>query len=172
MVEKKQIVLDLMLKYNGPLSVEDFYKEVAKWMDEKGMQKEIKRKSEEVTSKGRGIEWVIEAWKNPTHELKQMVRMRTLFKDVKEERVKRKGRNIRINSGNVLINIDGWIESELAERWTIQPFYTLLRTFIDKYFWGIGQTETERHEGPVIDYCYDLHKRLKAFFELYKMKVK
>ena len=58
MVEKKQIVFDLRLSYNGPLSIEEFYKEVEKWMEEKGLQKDIKRKSEDVVSKGKKIEGV------------------------------------------------------------------------------------------------------------------
>ena len=48
-MEKKHIVFDLRLSYNGPLSVEEFYGEVEKWMEEKGLQKEIKRKSEDIT---------------------------------------------------------------------------------------------------------------------------
>jgi len=171
MTEKKQVVFDLMLKYNGPLSVVEFYAEVEKWMREKGMYKEIKRKSEDVTSKGKEIEWIVEIWKSPIEEIKQLIRMRTVFNDVKEVKIKRKGKNMTINNGDVLINIDGWIESELTSRWPRKPIITFLRTLYDKFIWGIGMTDTEKHEAPVYEYCYDLHKRLKAFFELYKMKV-
>jgi len=52
-MEKKQVVYELRLSYNGPVSIEEFYGEVEKWMDEKGMQKDIKRKSEEVKPKGK-----------------------------------------------------------------------------------------------------------------------
>ena len=53
MVEKKHIVFDLRLSYNGPLSIEEFYAEVEKWMEEKGLQKDLKKKSEEVDPKGK-----------------------------------------------------------------------------------------------------------------------
>ena len=53
MVEKKHIVFDLNLKYNGPLSIEEFYAEVEKWIDERGLSKDLKRKSENITSKGK-----------------------------------------------------------------------------------------------------------------------
>jgi len=172
MVEKKQLVFDLMLKYNGPLSIEEFYKEVEKWIEEKGLHKELKRKSEEVTSKGKKIEWSIECWKNPVRAVKHMIQLRVLFDDVKDVKLKRKGHNIRINKANVFIVIDGWLETSLTSRWTqVNPLYAFLRTLYDKYIWMIGSTVTEKHEGPVQEDCYDLHKRLKAFLELYKMKV-
>jgi hypothetical protein len=171
MVEKKHIVVGLRLSYNGPLSIEEFYAEVEKWMEENGMQKDLKRKSEDVRSKSKKVEWIIEAWKEATHLVKQEVRLRALFNEVKEIKLKRKGRTIKINQADVLIVIDGFVETKLAHQWTMNPLYTFIRTIFDKYIWNIGMTETERHEGPVNDYCYDLHKRLKAFFNLYKMKV-
>ncbi|MFH0867782.1 MAG: hypothetical protein V1831_00560 [Candidatus Woesearchaeota archaeon] len=171
MVEKKQIVYDLRLSYNGPLSIEEFYAEVERWMGEKGMQKDIKRKSEDVTSKGKKIEWIIEAWKSPVRAAKEVVRMRALFNNIKELKIKKKKRTLKINQADVLIVIDGFLETSLTARWTQKPIYSFFRTLYDKYIWMIGSTITEHHEGPVTEDCYDLHKRLKAFFSLYKMKV-
>ncbi len=170
-MEKKHVLRDLRYEYSGPLSVEDFYRELEKWMGENGMQKEIKRKSEDVTSKGKKIEWVIEAWREATHLVKHVVRLRVLFDNVKEFNVKRKNRVIRANQADVLIEIDGFVETKLVYQWTTNPLYSFFRTLYDKYIWNIGMTESERNEGPVRNYCYDLHKRLKAFLGLYKMKV-
>ena len=169
MVEKKQIVYELMLKYSGPLSVEDFYGEVDKWAGEKGLEKELKRKSEEVKSKGKRIEYVVELWKSPVRAVKHMIRLRVLFDNVREIKKKSNNREAKFNEANVFINIDGWLETSLKSRWTqTNPIYTLFRTLYDKYIWGIGQNIGERYEGGVQADCYDLHKRLKSFFELYK----
>ncbi|MAH01947.1 hypothetical protein CMO87_01815 [Candidatus Woesearchaeota archaeon] len=171
MVEKKQIVFDLRLSYNGPLSIEEFYKEVEKWMEEKGLQKDIKRKSEDVVSKGKKIEWIIEAWKNPVRAVKHVVRLRAMFNNVKEIKLKRKGHTVKINQADALLVIDGFLETSMTSRWTQKPLYSFFRTLYDKYIWLIGSTITEANEDPVTEDCYDLHKRLKAFFSLYKMKV-
>ena len=170
MVEKKQVVFDLRLSYNGPLSIEEYYAEEEKWMQEKGLQKDLKRKSEDVMSEGKKIEWVIEAWRSPVRAVKQVVRLRTLFDNVKEVKIKKKGKSLKINQADVLVVIDGFIETSLTSRWTQKPAYQFFRTLFDKYIWNIG-TIAESHEGPVNQDCYDLHKRLKAFFNLYKMKV-
>ncbi len=168
MVEKKQIIWDLRLSYNGPLSIEEFYAEVEKWMAEKGLQKEIKRKSEDVGKKGKKIEWVIEAWKSITHLVKHIVRLRALFNNIKEIKIKRKGRTIKINQADVLIVIDGFIETEFSHQWTMQPWFYFLRAIYDKYIWKIW---SEKYDDLVTEECYDLHKRLKAFFSLSKMRV-
>lgn len=167
MVEKKHIVFDLRVNYNGPLSIETFYEEVEKWMKEKGLQKELKRKSEDVSSKGKKLEWIIEAWKSLTHEHKHVVRLRALFDNVKEIKLKRKGHTVRINQADVLIVIDGFLETHLSHRWTNKPLFEFLSRLYDKYIWIV----LEKYDAPISEDCYDLHKRLKAFFSLSKMKV-
>lgn len=167
MVEKKQIVFDLRATYNGPLSIENFYEEVEKWMEEKGLQKELKRKSEDVTTKGKKLEWIIEAWKKLTDSHKHVVRLRVLFNNVKEIKLKRKGHTVKINHADVLIVIDGFLETSLTARWTQKPLFAFLSRLYDKYIWMV----LEKYDAPIDEDCYDLHKRLKAFFELYKMKV-
>ena len=168
MVEKKHIVTELKLSYNGPLSIEEFYREVENWMSEKGMQKDLKRKSEDVTSKGKKIEWIAEAWKEITPFVKHVVRVRVLFNDVKEVRIKRKGHSVRVNQADVLIVIDGILETKLSKQWHQKPSFFFLRALYDKYIWKIW---SERHDDAVVEDSYDLHKRLKAFLNLSKMKV-
>ena len=167
MVKKKQIVFDLRATYNGPLSIENFYEEVEKWMEEKGLQKELKRKSEDVTPKGKRLEWIIEAWKKLTDSHKHVVRLRVLFDNVKELKIKRRGHTVKINQADVLIVIDGFLETSLTARWTQKPLFEFLSRLYDKYIWKV----LEKYDAPINEDCYDLHKRLKAFFSLSKMKV-
>ena len=172
MVEKKHIVFDLRLSYNGPLSIEEFYAEVEKWMEEKGLQKDLKKKSEDVDPKGKKIERIIEAFKDLNSEVKHLVRLRALFNNVKEVKIKKKHHTVKINQADVLIVIDGFIETSITSRWTQAPLFQFLRTLFDKYIWNVGHSGAEMHESIVYENCYDLHKRIKAFFDLSKMKGK
>jgi len=168
MVQKKNIIKDLMLKYTGPFSIDDFYKELENWMREKGLSRELKRKLEDVSQKGKRLEYVAEMWKSIDDSRKHMVKIRALFDNVKELKMKKNKRNIRINQADVLITIDGWLETDLAGRWTQFPFFAFLSRVFDKYIWKILET----NDAPIEQDCYGLHKRLKAFFELNKMKLK
>ncbi len=171
MSEKKHIIKDLRLTYSGPLSVEEFYAEIHKWMNEWDLNEDLKRKSEEVMHKGKKVEWITEGWKEVVHDVRHVVRLRALFDNVTDSIIKKRGKKIRISQAEVMIEIDGFVETHLEYHWSQKPSYQFLRTLFDKYIWPIGMTETERNEGPVRDECYDLHSRIKAFFNLYKMKV-
>lgn len=168
MVEKKIVVYDLRLSYNGPLSMEAFYKEVEDWMKEKGMQKDLKKKMEHVTPKGKEIEWVVECWKDLAHFAKDIVRLRAMFHNVKEVDVLKDGRKMRINQADVLLIFDGILETELAHKWEQKPLFYFFRALFDKY---IYKFYTERFFDVVYVDTHDLHKRLKAFLSLYKQKV-
>jgi len=168
MVEKKIVVYDLRLSYNGPLSIKAFYKEVEDWIKEKGMEKELKNKMEHVTPKGKEIEWVVECWKNVAAYAKDVVRLRALFHNVKEVDILKEGKKKKINQANVLLIFDGILETELSERWEQKPMFYFIRALFDKY---IYKFHTERYFDVVYADTHDLHKRLKAFFSLYKYKV-
>lgn len=168
MVEKKHITVDLMLKHNGAFSIEDFYDEVEKWIRDKGMTKELKRKSEDIGKKGKKIEWYIEAWKSITDSAKEVVQLRVLFDNVTEIKIKRKDKVIKTNNSQTFIWINGWLEESLSGVWTGKPLFDFVRNLYDKYIWPVVGT----HDGHVSDKCYDLHKRLKSFFEIQKIKLK
>ena len=127
-MEKKHIVNELTLSYDGPVSVEDYYKEVDNWMEEKGLQKEIKRKEEHVSSKGKKIEWLVEGWKEETHLVKSTVVIRTLLDDVREIRIKRKGKYIKTNQVDALIQIDGFMETKLSKKNVLQGLQQIINS--------------------------------------------
>lgn len=168
-MEKKTVVYDLRLSYTGPLSLEEFYSEVEDWIKEKGMQRDLKKKMEHITPKGKEIEWTIEAWKDVSQFARDVVRLRALFHNVKEIDIKRKGHNIRLNQVEALFIFDGFLEQDTEHRWEQTPWFFFLRAMFDKYiykFWS------ERFFDDVYADTHDLQKRIKAFLSLYKYKVK
>lgn len=168
MVEKKFVVYDLRISYNGPVRIEDFYKEVEDWMRQKGLSKELKKKSENVTSKGKKLEWTIECWKDLTTYTKEVVRLRSFFNNVREIEVRRSGKRVKTQQADVLIQIDGILETELSQRWEQTPLYYFVKMLVDKYVWPFYSGRYDSF--PAAD-AHDLHKRLQAFFNLQKMQV-
>ena len=168
MVEKKFVVYELRISYNGPIKITDFYKEVEDWIKQRGMEKELKKKMEHLTPKGKKLEWTIEIWKNINTFTKGVVRLRSIFNNVKEIKIKRKGKTIKIQQADILIQIDGILETDLSQRWEQTPLFYFLRALIDKYIWKFY---TERYDGIVSGDAHDLHKTLQAFFNLQKIKV-
>src|SRR3989344_4701847 len=164
MVEKKQVLYDLRTTYNGPFVVEDFYAEIDNWIREKGFEKEPKKKMEQVTKDGKKIELVIEAHRSLDDLHHSVVVLRALLDNVKEITIKKDGKKIRINNGDVFINIDGFIQAHvLGSFYQNKPIYYFMRSLIDKFvynFWSF------KHDGIVSGDCHDLFKRIRSFFQL------
>ncbi len=167
MTEKKQIVHGLRLHYSGPFSVEEFYAEVEDWMEKKHLHKEIKRKSEHIVKNSKKGDWMIEAWKSFDHFEKEMIQIHATMHDLKERSVIRNKKTVKFQYAEVYIEINGYIESEYTYQWTQAPIYYFVKSLYDKYIWPI----LDKYDGAVYGDCYDLHKRLKAYFELYRMRV-
>ncbi len=168
MVEKKQVLYDLRTTYNGPFVVEEFYAEVENWIKERGFEKNPKKKMEHVTKSGKKIEWLVEAHRRLDELHHSVVVMRALLDNVKEVTLKKKGRRIRINNGDVFVNIDGFVESHIhGSFYQVKPVYYFIRAVIDKFiynFWSF------RYDGTVAADGQDLFKRIRAFFNLQKYK--
>lgn len=168
MVEKKQVLYDLRAAYSGPFVVEDFYAEVDSWIKEKGFEKEHKKKLEHVTKNGKKIEWVVEAHHHIDDMHHGIVVLRALIDNLKEVVVKKDGKKIRINNGEVYINIDAFIQGHVhGSFWQVKPIYYFIRTLVDKYIYNFWSW---KYDGAVNSDGRDLFKRVQSFFNLQKMK--
>ena len=168
MVEKKQVLYDLRITYNGPIILEDFFRDIDNWIREKGFEKEHKKKMEHVTKNGKRIEWVIEAHHKIDDLHNGIVILRALFDNIQETVIKRDGKKLRINNGDVFIDINGFIQSHVhGSFFQVKPIYYFTRALIDKFvyrFWS------EKLDGAVAADCHDLFKRIKTFFNLQKYR--
>ena len=168
MSEKKQVLYDLRTAYNGPFVVEDFYAEVDNWIKEKGYEKEQKRKMENVTKNGKKIQWVIEDVSHIDDLHHGVVVLRAYLDNVKEIVVKKDGKKIKINNGDVLIDISAFLESHLhGSFYQVKPMYYFIRALIDKYIYNFW---SDKYDGRVEKDGRDLFKRAQSFFNLQKYK--
>ena len=168
MPEQKQVLYDLRTSYNGPFSVGEFYAEVDNWIKEKGFEKEPKKKLENITKNGRKIQYIIEAQSHLDELHHGVVVLRVLMDNVKEITVKRNGRKYAVNSGDVFVVIEGFIQSHVhSSFYQVKPVYYFIRALIDRYiynFWSFKYDNVVNSDGR------DLLKRITSFFNMQKYK--
>ena len=168
MVEKKQVLYDLTSAYSGPFIVEEFYAEINRWIDENGFEKEPKKISEQVAKDGKKIELVIEANKKLDELHYGVVVFRAMINNLKDTAIKRDGKKIRINHGEVFISVDAFVQSYVHSGiWQAKPVYIFIRALIDKYIYSFW---TDKHDGTVNSAGKDLFRRIKSFFEMQRQK--
>lgn len=96
-----------------------------------------------------------------------IIALRALFDNVKEIVIKKDGKKIRINYGDVLVNIDGWRYAMVHMGfWGMKPIYYFIMALIDKYIYHF----LNKHDSMIVDDCHDLFKRIRAFFGLERYK--
>ncbi|MBW2974457.1 hypothetical protein KY366_01950 [Candidatus Woesearchaeota archaeon] len=166
MVEKKFVVDGLKLSYSGPFDVVEFYKKVEEWIAEKGKEKDVKKKVEHVEAKGKNIEWFVEIWEDLAEYARPIVRLRALFSDVKEVKVKRGKSKKRLNKGNALIILDGILETDMGGKWQQKALFHFMRALVDKY---IYRYHFNKYDDQLAKEVYELHDVLKDFFDGYKI---
>ncbi|MBI2101151.1 hypothetical protein HYT53_00930 [Candidatus Woesearchaeota archaeon] len=168
MVEKKQVLYDLRTAYSGPFIVEDFYAEIDSWIRENGFEKEPKKKMEHVTKNGKKIELVVEAHRHLDDLHHSIIVLRALLDNVKEATIKKNGKKIMINRGDVFVNIDGWMQSHIhGSFYQVKPVYYFIRAVIDKFIYNFW---SDKYDGTVVSEGNELFKRIRAFFQLQKYK--
>ena len=166
MTEKKFVIDGMKLSYNGPFDIVEFYKRVEDWISAKGKEKEIKKKVEHVEAKGKKIEWFLEIWEDVAEYVRPIVRMRALFTDVKEVKIKRGTSKKRLNKGSALIILDGILETDIAGKWSQKPVFYFLRSILDKFIW---KHHMNKFEDKLAKDVYDLRDNLEEFFNSYKI---
>ena len=168
MTEKKYALYDLRVNYNGPVNIEDFFAEVDKWIESNDYRRENKKHLERVTKEGKQIEWVIEAHRALSDIVTSVLKLRVLFKNVKEIVVKKHGKRLRTNHVDVLISVDAIIESHFSETWWHgKVVFQVIRTLLDKF---VYQFWTFKYDGIVQADGHSLFKQLRAFLSLQKYK--
>jgi len=165
--EKKQVLYDLRVAYDGPFLIEDLFEEVNNWVEKEGYTLEQKKKLEHLDKSGKEIEWLVEIHHELNPEFQSVVRLRVLIRNLKEITLERKGKKVRVNSGSAFVGIDGFLHSIYTSYWGRKPFYYFFRTIIDQYIYNFWQ---DKEDGYVVADCHDIYKTLRAFFHLQKYK--
>ena len=168
MSEKKFVLNDLRISYSGPIDVNEFMAEADSWIIKNGYHKENKKYSEHLLKNGKQIEWIVEAHKKLSRLYVGTLRLRALFNSVKEAVAVKGARKTRISSAEVLVYIDGIVESHVAESYYhAKPMYQFITGIIDKYiylFWA------DKYDGNVAADAHKLFKHVRIFFSLQKHK--
>ena len=168
MSEIKQVLYDLRTNYKGPFVIEDFYEDIDHWIHEHGHEKENKKKSEHVTKNGKKIQNVFEVHTHLDDFSHGIIVCRIYIEDMKEATITRNGRKIKINHGDILVNVDAFVDAHHHGTFYQQrPVFYMIRTVLDRFIWPFWG---EKHDGTVNSQGRELYKRIRSFLNTQKLK--
>ena len=167
MVEKKYVVENKQLLYEGPFSVPELYDAILQWAGEKGMEEEVKVKREFVEEKHKAREWILELWSELQHHIREVLRVRVLMKNVTQERVKLHGKLPTLDKGELMVNFDGILETDWEGKWEQKPIIYFLRFVFERYIYKYSQ---RKYDNNVAADLQNLHDTINKVLMKYRVR--
>ena len=153
------------IDYSGPVDVGDLLRMIENFIWERGFDKKQDKDFEQNTERGKFIEWQISPWKWITDYTRYIIKVRVLGYDIVKADALHNDKKTKVDSGRVIIVIDGFIEYDLQSRWEQNPVLHFLRTLYDNF---IYKAYTERFEHMLVHDINHLHDHIEKFLNLYK----
>jgi hypothetical protein len=153
------------MNYEGIFVIQDLYKLIDEYYEEKGYDKREVKNIESVSEDGKFIEIVVEPWKKLTDYAKSVIKVRMVMTGIKEVEVEKDGLKVRVNQGKIQFVFDAYLETDYENRWESKPMFFLIKTLYDKYFY---KTYSAKLQGEVTTSMKDLMTRIKSFLNLYR----
>ncbi len=164
MSEKRLVIDQLRMNYDGLFNVHDYFSLIMAWFYERGYDMFERRNHEISTPKGKVLELEICPWKKTTDYAKSEFRLRIFIKELKDVEVTKDGAKVKVQQGNLQFIMDGYLVTDYQDRLEHKPYFYFLRALVDKY---IFSQYTDKFESMLINDAHMLHTRLKAFFNMY-----
>lgn len=160
MPDKRLIIDQLKLSYEGLFNASELYRLIDSWFYEKGWDKVEKMNQEMLTPEGKQIRILMEPYKNITDYFKLVIRIKITLTDVKDVEVEKDGELLRLNQGLVRFIFDGYVITDRKALWESTPFLWFMRTIFDRYVFKQQSGRAERWLRSDLD---DLHTKIKTF---------
>ena len=153
------------IDYSGPLDVSNLFRLIENFLWERGFDLKKEKDFEQNTNNGRIVEWQSAPWKIISDYARYIVKIRILGYDLVKTDVMANGKKAKIDSGRVIIVIDGFIEYDWDARWEQHPVLHFLRAVYDNF---IFKAYTERFENMLVHDVNHLHNHIEKFLNLYR----
>ncbi len=165
MSEKKLVIDQMKLTYEGIFDLNGLYRLIDGWFYQKGYDKWEKKNFEQIMPTGKDVEIEMLPWKKTTDYFKNILKIRMKFTSIKDVEIEKNGVKMRLNQGRVMMIFDGYLESDYDQRWEDKPLFFLIRTLFDKY---VFKSYFNKYEKWLVNDVYDLHGRIQRFLNLYR----
>jgi hypothetical protein len=151
------------IEYSGPLKLNELFRAITHFFYEEGYDFTQNKDFEQNTTKGKFLEWQIAPWKKITDYVQYIVKVRILAYDILKTDVVHKGKKKKIDSGRIIIVIDGYLNYDYDSYWDDKPMLHFIRTVWD-YF--VQKAYTERFEARLVHDVNHLYQNIEKLLNM------
>lgn len=166
MAQRKLLISGLKIGYEGLFDVQDFLKLIDDWFKQYGYEKAELTNIERVKNTGKVIDLDLLPTKKITDFVKYEMSLRVRIENLTETTVKKDDQKFKINKGNVSLEINAFLTTDLENEWESKPMFYFFRALMDKYF---NKKYMSQYEKGLTTDVQILHSELKSYFNLSRL---
>lgn len=165
MGERRIVVDNLMLQYEGLFDARELYLVMDKWFRQRGYDKFEKRNHEYNYKDSKYIEYELEPWKKFTDYVKCVINVYVHIYNMTNVTVKRDGHDVKLNQGKIKVRFMGYLVTDYEGKWEGKPLFYFIRAVVDKWIYRVS---ADKYEGGVADEVKHLYQNIRAFLNMYR----
>ena len=170
MTEKRLIVNNLELHYEGIFGFEEFLHAIMHAVEERGYHLHEKRHEEHVTPEGKSLFIELRPMKKKIDYYELMLKIRITLSAVRETTIEVDGIPTHFQEGKIHLTLDGWATTDYKKRWGHKPVVYFLKSLIHKYVYRFPLEEG--FVGELVNDVKQVRSELEAHLNLYRYRVK
>jgi len=165
MSEKRLLIDELELNYNGLFDLQDMLKAIDGMIADRGYAKNEKERTEKVSQTGKEFFMELRPVKRKTAFYVLMVKLRVYINNLKDVEVLKDDKKIVLNEGEIRVLFDAWTTTDYEFRWEQKPVYYFLRNLFERFVYKV---HTDKYHDEVIDDTHFIHRNLKAYLNMHR----
>ena len=163
--ERNLVVNNREIEHHGYFVIEEVFQLINKCLQDRKYHKREKKAEDQVTDEGYTVYVELRPYKEKTHYVTLMIKLRIHFNNVKNVVRQANGSPKRYQQGDVFIFMDAWFMTEWEGRWGMSPLIFFLKGAINKLLYTFPQEANYRNEA-VEDAAY-LTAKIKMLLRSY-----
>jgi hypothetical protein len=167
MTERKLIIEDLALGYEGYFEAKELYRMINDWLKAKNYDLLEAKNYEYVSENGKTIEIEMVPWKKITEYAKYEIKLKIKMENLKEEVINIDNIKKLMNKGKVKIAFKAYFTTDYEDVWEGKPWMFIFRTLVDKF---VIPSYIGKWEDGLVKDINELHTEIKTFLNLYHYK--
>ncbi|NQU79761.1 hypothetical protein HQ545_08400 [Candidatus Woesearchaeota archaeon] len=167
MVEKKILVDEESLDYEGLFNLFELYSIIDDFFKLKGYDKFEPLNEESVYPEGKDIHVILTPVKWHTDYVQKVLKIELMMHEIKEVETEIDKVKVNMNKGKIKILFSCYLHTDWEGRWEGRPVYYFIRSIFDKY---IYRQHTHNFEMEVIGDLNELRSKMGSFLNLYRFR--
>ena len=165
MAEKKQVVDNETIAYDGLFEGTELYKVIDKFFLDKGYDKAELIHDEHVGETGKDVTVIVEGNIKANDYTKKVINLKIFIKGLKDVVLEKNKHKIKLQQGKVTVILNSFMMSDVEGKWESKPMFVFMRALVDRYLYRYYINKIEQE---VKDDTLHMKALIKSFLNLHK----